>query len=1012
MEIGLVRKVDIDHEMQQSYLDYAMSVIVSRALPDARDGLKPVQRRLLYAMFDMGIRPDSQYKKSARIVGEVLGKYHPHGDQAVYESMARMAQDFSMRNVLVDGQGNFGSVDGDPPAAMRYTEARITPFALDMLTQIDRNTIDFDRNFDDTLDEPSVLPAALPNLLINGASGIAVGMATSIPPHNLGEVIDALTYLVERWEKSDDVTVADLMQYIHGPDFPTGGIILQEHDQNEIQQAYATGRGKIMLRGRVNLEEAARGKSRIIVTELPYMTNKAALIERIAELSRDGQLDAVTDLRDESDRHGMRIVIELKQGAEPEKTLLALYKKTPMQVTFTINLLALVNNEPRLMTLKQALRVFVEHRLEVITRRSQFDLKKAQERQHILEGLRIALKYLDEVIATIRSAKDTDDARLKLIKKFKLSELQAQAILDLPLKRLAALERKKIEDEYKEISATIRELQDLLKSKKRLQQEVIVELQAMKQKYSDRRRTQIVSLKSGKSTTELLTVNDVMPVETVWVGMSQDGKMGHMRGESAPRTSGSDAPVILLKTDSHQTLYLVNSEGKAASIAVNGIPEVEKFAEGMSFHKLCALPEENIPIRLFSMSPEARSDSTRVVLTLSREGLIKKSLASELPGVSAQIFTLAKVNPGDALISAVISQEGSEILIVTRKGMGIRFRGEEVRAMNLAAAGVNAIKLAPGDEALEMIEMGSHQEILLVASDGTGWRMAEDAFPVQGRYGQGVIACRLKAATSLSGLLYGKKGQTGMVFMKKAAPRSIRLDVIPETKRGAAGKTAVELKAGDEILRIVMAAEAAPSGESDSGNNARKTRAKSRVSERKSTSGTSSGQEKDHLEHSPVKAAPRKKPVRETETESPTASNETARQKGLSTPKAAAKKTDTAVVEKAVLPTRSNVKKKGTSLKKAVTEPAETIKAEKATKVQTKKDTARIPAASSQTGAKAALKKSIANKPATKIKAPASKSTAAGKRKTSGTANTTAKKKPSATKTQKAATGRTSKSSK
>jgi len=444
MEIGMVRKVDIDHEMQQSYLDYAMSVIVARALPDARDGLKPVQRRLLYAMYDMGIRPDSPYKKSARIVGEVLGKYHPHGDQAVYESMARMAQDFSMRYTLIDGQGNFGSVDGDPPAAMRYTEARITSFAMDMLAQLDRNTIDFDRNFDDTLDEPSVLPAALPNLLVNGASGIAVGMATSIPPHNLGEVTDALIYLVEHWDQSDDVTIADLMKFIQGPDFPTGGIILQEHDQNEIQSAYATGRGKIMLRGRVSIEEAARGKSRIIVSELPYMTNKAALIERIAELSREGQLDAVTDLRDESDRHGMRIVIELKQGAEPEKTLLALYKKTPMQVTFTINLLALVNGEPRLMTLKQALKVFVEHRLEVITRRSQFDLQKAQERLHLLEGLRIALKFLDEVIATIRAARDTDEARIKLIKKFKLSEIQAQAILDMPLKRLAALERKKL----------------------------------------------------------------------------------------------------------------------------------------------------------------------------------------------------------------------------------------------------------------------------------------------------------------------------------------------------------------------------------------------------------------------------------------------------------------------------------------------------------------------------------------------------------------------------------------
>lgn len=826
MEIGMVRKVDIDHEMQQSYLDYAMSVIVARALPDARDGLKPVQRRLLYAMYDMGIRPDSPYKKSARIVGEVLGKYHPHGDQAVYESMARMAQDFSMRYTLIDGQGNFGSVDGDPPAAMRYTEARITPFAMDMLSQLDRNTIDFDRNFDDTLDEPSVLPAALPNLLVNGASGIAVGMATSIPPHNLGEVTDALIYLVEHWDQSDDVTIADLMKFIQGPDFPTGGIILQEHDQNEIQSAYATGKGKIMLRGRVSIEEAARGKSRIIVSELPYMTNKAALIERIAELSREGQLDAVTDLRDESDRHGMRIVIELKQGAEPEKTLLALYKKTPMQVTFTINLLALVNGEPRLMTLKQALKVFVEHRLEVITRRSQFDLQKAQERLHLLEGLRIALKFLDEVIATIRAARDTDEARIKLVKKFKLSEIQAQAILDMPLKRLAALERKKIEDEYKQVAITIKDLQALLKSKKRLQQEVILELQETRQKYVDRRRTQIVSLKSGKSTSELLTVNDVIPVETVWVGMTQDGRLGLMRGETPPRLGGMDAPLHLLQSDSHQTLYLVNGEGKAASIAVSSIPETEKFSNGILYNKVCALTEEKLPVSLFSIPPEMKNDPAMVVMTLSRDGLIKKSLVSELPGVSSQVFTLAKVNQDDVLVSAILSQDKSDLLVLTRQGMGIRFKGEEVRAMNLVAAGVNAIKLNQQDAALTVIELKGNGELLLLDRQGTGWRMGEEDFPVQGRYGQGVIACRLKSDNWLAGAIYGRKTQEGIVFLKKGSARSLRLDVIPLTKRGAAGKKAIEVKTGDEVEDFVMPSVgtlAMPSGEGGKSRGRRKS---------------------------------------------------------------------------------------------------------------------------------------------------------------------------------------------
>ena len=434
MDIGLIKKVDIDHEMRQSYLDYAMSVIVSRAIPDVRDGLKPVQRRLLYAMYDMGIRPDSAFKKSARIVGEVLGKYHPHGDQAVYEAMARMAQDFSVRYPIIDGQGNFGSVDGDPPAAMRYTEARITPFALDLISQLDRETVDFDPNFDETLMEPGVLPSAIPNMLVNGATGIAVGMATSIPPHNLGEVTNALKYLLEHWTKIDDVNVSDLMKFIQGPDFPTGGIILQEHEQNEILSAYATGKGKITLRGRVQTEEMARGKNRIIVTELPYMVNKSALIERIAELSREGGVEGLADLRDESDRHGMRIVIELGKTGEIEKVLKDLFKKTPLQITYSINLLALVNGEPRLLTLKHALRAYLEHRLEVVKRRSEYDLKKAQERLHILEGLRVALKNLDEIIALIRASADSDQAKIRLMKKYKLSPIQAQAILDLPLK--------------------------------------------------------------------------------------------------------------------------------------------------------------------------------------------------------------------------------------------------------------------------------------------------------------------------------------------------------------------------------------------------------------------------------------------------------------------------------------------------------------------------------------------------------------------------------------------------
>jgi DNA gyrase subunit A len=445
-----------------------MSVIVARALPDARDGLKPVHRRILFAMHDMGLRPDSPYKKSARIVGEVLGKYHPHGDMAVYEAMARMAQIFSMRAMLVDGQGNFGSVDGDSPAAMRYTEARLTALATNLLADIQKDTVDFAENFDGTLTEPEVLPAAVPNLLVNGATGIAVGMATSIPPHNLGEVVDALVYMLQNWEKMDDLTIEDLMKYVKGPDFPTGGVIIQDNGENTLAHAYATGRGGVTVQARAHLEEMIRGRNRIILTELPYMTNKATLIERIASLVREERLEGIADLRDESDRQGMRIVIELNKTADPEVVLRELYKNTQMRITFSLILLALVDGEPRLLGLKQALRVYLEHRLEVVRRRSEFDLERARHRAHVLEGLRIALKNLDEVIDLIRRSPDADTARTRLMKRFKLTEIQAQAILDLPLRRLAALERKKIEEEHREVLALIKDLESLLRSARKM----------------------------------------------------------------------------------------------------------------------------------------------------------------------------------------------------------------------------------------------------------------------------------------------------------------------------------------------------------------------------------------------------------------------------------------------------------------------------------------------------------------------------------------------------------------
>jgi len=803
MDIGLIKKVDIDHEMRQSYLDYAMSVIVSRAIPDVRDGLKPVQRRLLYAMYDMGIRPDSAFKKSARIVGEVLGKYHPHGDQAVYEAMARMAQDFSVRYPIIDGQGNFGSVDGDPPAAMRYTEARITPFALDLISQLDRETVDFDPNFDETLIEPRVLPSAIPNMLVNGATGIAVGMATSIPPHNLAEVTNALKYLLEHWTKIDDVNVSDLMKFIQGPDFPTGGIILQEHEQNEILSAYATGKGKITLRGRVQTEEMARGKNRIIVTELPYMVNKSALIERIAELSREGGVEGLADLRDESDRHGMRIVIELGKTGEVEKVLKDLFKKTPLQITYSINLLALVNGEPRLLTLKHALRAYLEHRLEVVKRRSEFDLKKAQERLHILEGLRIALKNLDEIIALIRASTDSDQAKLKLMKRYKLSPVQAQAILDLPLKRLASLERKKIELEYKELVEQIKLLTGILKSEVKRRGVVEAELAGIQAKYSDRRRTQILNLKKGKVVSEIHVLKDVIPAEKVWITISNDNMICKFHEANSPRLGGKDAPKIVISAESGQTLYIVNQAGKCAAINIQPLPFVEGDEVGIALSKVTPLSESDKAVTAFSITTGKGLNEDASILTITQQGLVKRSKVSDLPGASADLFTLVKLNDTDGFLDAKFITGDPELLVITEQGMGIRFESQDVRTMGLVAAGVNAMKLSKDDNVAAVIPLVGKGELLAVADNGIAWRLEENAFPIQGRYGSGVIAFKMVPKTRIVGVGYGKKNYQVSIHLKKAAAKVVRIDEIPAGKRATAGKKLIDLKTNDGVIDIV-----------------------------------------------------------------------------------------------------------------------------------------------------------------------------------------------------------------
>ena len=804
MEIATLKKIDINEEMQQAYLDYAMSVIVSRALPDARDGLKPVHRRILYAMHDMNLNPDSPHKKSARIVGEVLGKYHPHSDQAVYDAMARMAQIFSTRYPLVDGQGNFGSIDGDPPAAMRYTEARLTAAALELLGDIDKDTVEFTANFDDTLAEPAVLPAAIPNLLVNGATGIAVGMSTNVPPHNLTEVIDALIFMLGKWTKLDDINVDDLMEFIQGPDFPTGGVILQKDDEGgNLKNAYGTGRGRITVQARVHIEEATRGRTRLIITELPYMTNKTSLIERIASLARDGAIEGIADLRDESARDEMRIMIELNKGTDPDAVLGELYRRTPMQGTFSIIILALVDGEPRMLGLKQALRVFLEHRLEVVRRRSEYELAKATHQAHILEGLRIALADLDRVIDTIRRSRTVQSARDNLRKQFKLSQDQALAILNMPLRRLATLERQKIESEYKELTQQIRRLEALLKSQARMRASVAEELEAVKTAFGDRRRTQIVSLDGKDRRTTVLTARDLAPDEEVWISAMEDGRISRTADDKSPRLSGSAAASWLIQANTRDTLYVVNEQGETAAIGVHSLPVSDSPAEGARVAQITPLRGNDPLAAIFNLPPKDERAEGWYVLAVTAGGMVKKTETTELPGPSGQAtFTLVKINEGDRLGWVHVTNGSNEILMATAAGMAIRFSEEEIRPMGLVAAGVMGIKLKIGDIVVGSILLPSQHEAFLIREDGIAKRVKMGQFPKQGRYGQGVIAWSLNTGERLIGLATGKGTHKVTLHLAALAPKQVRLDAAPVRGRPSNGAGVLSLKTGDRILRL------------------------------------------------------------------------------------------------------------------------------------------------------------------------------------------------------------------
>ena len=653
MEIGTVNSIDINQEMRSSYLDYAMSVIVARALPDARDGLKPVHRRILYAMYDMGLRPNTPHRKSARVVGEVLGKYHPHGDSSVYDAMVRMAQDFSMRHPLVDGQGNFGSVDGDSPAAMRYTEARLAPIALELLEDLDKDTVNYTTNFDDSLEEPDLLPARLPNLLLNGSSGIAVGMATNIPPHNLAELCDAIIYLIDRQDDVDNVTLDELMEFVKGPDFPTSGVIIGSEG---IRNAYATGRGRVVMRGVAEIEPNPRHPDRmqINITELPYQVNKSMLVERIAELVNKGVIDDISDLRDSSDRNGISVVVELKRHTQPRKVLNQLFKYTALQSTFGVQLLALVDKQPRLLSLKRALQIHIDHRIDVITRRTRFDLDKAERRQHILAGLLIAIGNLDEVIQTIRQAADADDARGQLMNRFGLTEIQATAILDMQLRRLAALERQKIEEEYAEITAHIEYLQGLLQDRHKILDLIKEDLIKLREKYGDARRTQIMPGADGD-----FDIEDLIKDEDVFMSITRRGYIKRTpvsvyrtqsrggKGLIGMTTRAEDELEHFFVAGTLNTILFFSDRGKIYATKAYEIPELDRTAKGISLMNILPLSaDEKITVAL----PVHDFGDGEYLIMITRKGRIKRVELSAFANVrpSGLIAINLEAGPGYA----------------------------------------------------------------------------------------------------------------------------------------------------------------------------------------------------------------------------------------------------------------------------------------------------------------------------------------------------------------------------
>lgn len=810
---GEIRTITINEEMRGSYLNYAMSVIVARALPDARDGLKPVHRRILFAMHDMGLRPGTGYKKSARLVGEVLGKYHPHGDQAVYDAMARMAQDFSLRYPLVDGQGNFGSQDGDKPAAMRYTEARMANIASELLTDINMNTVDFAENYDGTQNEPVVLPARLPNLLLNGASGIAVGMATNIPPHNLREIASAITHLIDNYDKSESVTVDDLMKFVKGPDFPTGAEVVVGDD---LREAYAQGKGRVVVRSAADFEEGRGDNINIVFTSIPYQVNKPAIIERIVALVREGRIETIRDLRDESDRQGLRLVVELKQHAQPQRVLNQLYKYTQLQSVYSIQMLALVNGEPRTLSLKRCLMIYIEHRYDVIVRRSQHDLRRQQARAHVLGGLLKAVANIDDVIRLIRNAPDVDSARAQLIATFQLDEIQANAILDMQLRRLAALERQKLQDEYDAVQARIEYLEDLLNSPRKILELIRNDVVDIADQYGDDRKSDVIYGNVD------LDEGDLYRKENVVISLTENGYIKRVgtrhyrsqhrggKGSRGMSIKDDDALLDVFFAYSHDTILFFSDRGKVYSRLAYEIPERTRERRGTLIQSVLPLEAGEKVTAVLAQSEEQEARERGYFVLATRRGKIKRVEQSEFIRIRYSGLIAMNVLAGDTLRWVRWTNGDQQVVMASANGQSILFHEEEVRAMGRQAAGVMGMALRGDDEIVGMdVVSDEDAQVLVVTQKGYGKRTPVSEYRKQGRYGLGIRTLKRNDTTGpVIAVRCVKTADEIMLISKSGIVLRTRLSEISEIGRNTQGVRLMNLDGQDEVAGIaIMIAE-------------------------------------------------------------------------------------------------------------------------------------------------------------------------------------------------------------